>query len=258
VTGGAPASVRRAPWQVALVSAPAGPANARERYLCSGALVAPAVVVTAAHCLFQRPALAPAASFAVVAGRSRLSSPGGREIAVRAYRLLRDRHGAVRFDYGARRFDVALLSLAAPARARPIKLAGPRERRLWAPGRTAYVAGWGSLGPGGPFPDVLHTVRLRIVADARCARRYPGELFAADMLCAGAPGRDACLRDSGGPLVVRAPAGSFRLVGTVSWGRSPCGSAPGVYARLAGAAIGPALRAAVRRLAGVDVVGSRR
>ena len=52
------------------------------------------------------------------------------------------------------------------------------------------------------------------------------------MICASDPGKDACQRDSGGPLVTRVGAG-YTLIGLVSWGQGCAeAAAPGVYARV--------------------------
>ena len=64
---------------------------------------------------------------------------------------------------------------------------------------------------------------------------FPSVQVVSSMLCAGVAGggRDACKRDSGGPLTQTA-AGQTSLVGVVSWGQG-CAEAnyPGVYTRQA-------------------------
>jgi hypothetical protein len=228
-----------------------------ERYLCSGALVAPTVVITAAHCLYQETGLQPPSWFAVVVGRTRLSSSEGAEIPLAGYRFLTDQHGAELFDYGSRRFDVVLLSLTSPAPGPPIKIAGADERWLWTPGRIAYLTGWGQLGPNDPFADDMRVVRLPIVSDTTCRDGwYHGEFLTDVMLCAGGQGRSACHGDSGGPLAAPTASGGFRLVGLASWGTNPCGGAPSVYTRIADGLMRSALQMAGQQAAGIDIAGS--
>ena len=172
--------------------------------------------------------------------------------------------GNVLFDDGTLEWDAVFLELAstASAPAAPIKIAGPDETATWAPGRTAFVTGWGSTNSGGTnFPDNLREGQIEMISDAACGSSsvYGSEFFPETMVCAGflAGGVDTCIGDSGGPLVVPLFGGGFRLVGSTSWGFS-CAqpNAPGVYARLGDTPLRSALAAGILEVAGVNVLGS--
>ncbi len=87
-------------------------------------------------------------------------------------------------------------------------------------GHLVTASGWGALSEGGPSPDLLHEVRIPVVANQICNRpaAYNGEV-ADSMLCAGLStgGKDSCQGDSGGPLWVRFEDQDYQ-VGVVSWG----------------------------------------
>ena len=134
------------------------------------------------------------------------------------------------------------------------RLAARSERQLWKAKTNAYLAGWGALGAGRPSPDTLRVVRVPIISDQACRTAYRGEVYIDVMLCAGSMGHDACARDSGGPLVVPAGRGQFRLIGSISWGLDPCGRKPGVYTRLAAEPMRTVLRQMVLAVASVDIV----
>ena len=96
------------------------------------------------------------------------------------------------------------------------------------------VTGWGKSNPDGKFSTILKEVELPIVPRDICEAEYRnspvlGPNFNLDpsFICAGAPGKDACYGDGGGPLVCEYE-NRWRLVGIVSWGLS-CGEYPGVY-----------------------------
>jgi len=78
---------------------------------------------------------------------------------------------------------------------------------------------------------VLQEVGVKVFANSDCGS-YPNGAITANMMCAGAPGKDSCQGDSGGPLVTEIN-GRFTLIGVVSWGYGcAMDDYPGVYARM--------------------------
>ena len=122
-----------------------------------------------------------------------------------------------------------------------------------------YISGWGitdyqiyrgkarraiksGTKPGSFYPKSLHYTTVNLVKTSTCEKwlsyqaqdnqRNVGE----NSFCAGVEngGQDACINDSGGPLVYRDPiTGRFSLIGIISWGIG-CGQemSPGVYVRV--------------------------
>ncbi|WP_083976722.1 S1 family peptidase [Kitasatospora azatica] len=233
VGGWADSTVQR-PWMVAVASR-AQFGDSRSGQFCGGALVTPTKVVTAAHCFYdereghstERPGLT------VVVGRTDLTSRAGVEVPVTDVWI----HPQYSFDQNMQ--DVAVLTLQSPQDGRELlPLVRQGDMAPYAAGTPAQVYGWGDTTGRGSYANTLHGVDVPMVADAVCARDYPGgpdgAFDARGMVCAGEAhgGKDACQGDSGGPLVVNG-----RLVGLVSWGTG-CAEArhPGVYTRLAAVA----------------------
>jgi Trypsin len=266
IVGGQPTTIGEWPWQVAVTLNDAlYQGNGFERQFCGGSLVAPQVVVTAAHCFYDEGAggFPPAdqgfgPEYSVISGRTTLSGPGGQEIAVSDYYWFVEGAGDPLYDPGTNRWDVVILELASASAQSAVRVAGPGEEPVWAPGQDADITGWGTTSEGGQGSDTLREARISILADERCGA-YGKRFKPALMLCGGrlAGGVDTCQGDSGGPLVAPIEGGGFRLVGLTSWGDG-CArpGKPGVYARLAAHPIRSALAQGIQQLFGVDVLGS--
>lgn len=262
VVGGKPTSIAQVPWQAAVTLNPAVySGNAVDRQFCGGSLVAPILVITAAHCLVNPNdgTLISADELAVVTGRTRLSSDEGEELPVADRFLFVDGQGNPLYDGRTSAWDIALLQLAQPSTSTPIKVVGLDERELWAEGRAASVSGWGATSFQGPGSDELLAAELSVLPDPHCVRSLPGVFRPETSFCVGVTGgeRDSCQGDSGGPLVAPTLDGGARLIGDVQAGFE-CGRLgnPGFYGRFGADPLNGALRNGAMQIAGVDIVGS--
>jgi hypothetical protein len=208
---------------------------------CSGALISPVIVATAAHCAVVEPepgVVRPAApgSLEVVAGHLVSDAVGAGMIRpvveVRVHEeydhdfiMGRSRSGAGQGGIGSPN-DIALLFLSYPFDAIPT---GPlltldRQRELIRHGDVGFVAGYGVYDLDGDRTGELHIsdAIIDIIGDQELLTRRSDVLG------------DSCYGDSGGPLYVPTEKGEF-LVGLVSRGRSDverdCGDG-GVYTLL--------------------------
>lgn len=167
--------------------------------LCSGALIAPDVVLTAAHCLNV---FGPEGPYEVFFGAGLLPEPQGRF--VRVTRAVRHP------DYvpETHAYDAALLRLATPVPETPLRLPGPTGFAL-APGMAARVLGFGETKD----------------AQAPSGRRRQGTLSVTEVspsaFRAGPAPAMSCVGDSGGPVLVNGATGEV-LAGITASGDVAC------------------------------------
>jgi hypothetical protein len=186
--------------------------------LCSGAVIAPDLVLTAAHCVLER------AQYRVVAVDRRFRPRTVRAVAAAMHPEFVP-GTTPRTQPGV---DLAILKLAEPLGPEFMPL-DPRVAGRVAKGQPVDLAGFGVVGEGNKASArVLRQTRLVSLGTLQVANRVV--VVADEERLAQVSGAGACRGDSGGPIFAGGPGG-YQLVGIVSWSsgafmgrdRSACG-----------------------------------
>jgi len=196
IVGGTVAGPGTFPW-LAYVDYSAG----GDSFACSGTVVAPALVLTAGHCAVDLAtgALDQASGYAVVTGALNWTASGAQTSGVS--RVLADPG----YDPATSQDDAALLVLATPTSAPPLRLATPADVGLLAPGSLTAVAGWGETIPGdvGSASDALQYTTTVVQSGAYCNHGAQDFDPVTELCAIDAPALTGgtCFGDSGGPLI---------------------------------------------------------
>ncbi|XP_017051290.1 trypsin-1 [Drosophila ficusphila] len=221
IVGGWETRITFFPYQVSL--------QIGTRHGCGGSIIAPTIILTAAHCVLEH---TKPQYYAIRAGSSEWAQ-GGSYIRVKRIVPHPKFHEPTRMNN-----DIAIVQLQQPLvyseEIQPINLVSTQNRIQ--PTAQLFVSGWGSLS----ISQMQSEKRLRYTVvqqldQNQCVRNYFGAGTVTNtMFCAGTQngGRDSCQGDSGGPLVTPVD-GRMKLYGVVSWGFG-CANAfyPGVYTKV--------------------------
>ncbi|CAH0562093.1 unnamed protein product [Brassicogethes aeneus] len=227
VVGGGNANLGAWPWQAALYK--------EGEFQCGATLLSDKWLVSAGHCFYHSQDEHWVARLGALRRGTSFPSPYEQ---LRAISNIIVHPGYV--DSGFIN-DISLLQMEFPVvysdYVRPVCLPPPNQPPT--DGRLCTVIGWGQLFEVGRiFPDTLQEVQVPVISTAECRKRtvfLPLYKITDDMFCAGYErgGRDACLGDSGGPLMCPEANGRWVLHGITSNGYG-CARAnrPGVYTKV--------------------------
>ncbi|MGE5336148.1 MAG: S1 family peptidase [Nitrososphaerota archaeon] len=194
-------------------------------FACTGTVVAPRIVLTAAHCVesIEVGKITPASRYATATG---IADPGqaGPENVFHVVAT----HVFPGFDPGLLHGDAAILVLDRPTAAPPLSLAGAADAALYAGGAEAQLTGWGLTRAGAKQPpDNLQATTMVVKTPSACKREtslFYKPFFPAAQTCVLAATRASggCFGDSGGPAIGTRADGTPVELGITSTGGPEC------------------------------------
>ncbi|XP_058823144.1 trypsin beta-like [Topomyia yanbarensis] len=240
IVGGTPATFGEFPSKVSIQLVQ------NSAHFCGGTLLTMKHVLTAAHCVTNDEGIpwSPSRIQAMADDLNVLPKMASSSRQIRQVKqlVIHDKYRPSTLEN-----DIAVARLVSEFTKTNSLYPSKRVSSVPAAGELCVLAGWGVTAEHSQtVSPTLQRVNLAVVDFDRCNLAYQGSLTRG-MMCAGAPGRDACQGDSGGALMCQ-----NRVAGVVSFGAG-CAHPdfPGVYMDVAHFEkwIGKALSGGVGRLA---------
>lgn len=231
IVGGRAASIAEFP-SLAFIEAREG----KHGFACSGTVVAPRVILTAAHCVeeIEKGTITPAANYAVATG---VTDPSEAQIGNVFH--VAETHVFPGFDPGILHGDAAILILSTPTSAPPIPMAGATDAGIYAGGAPVQLVGWGlTSAKAKEEPGGLRATEMLVQTPTSCKQKtrtfYPPYSEAAQVcLLATTRASGGCFGDSGGPAIGQRADGTPVEVGITSTGGPNCSTRlPNVLTRV--------------------------
>lgn len=236
IVGARIADVGSWPWMVAIFRK----YKTIKRFYCGGSLITQKHVITASHCVFDEKnyPLDPS-DLSVRLGEHDLTSDNDNASTID--RLVKITKYHEKFVPETYENDIAILTLDKAVKftnsIHPVCLPYKVLRNENLVDRSAFITGWGKTVYNGNYSDKLREAQVPIIDLEHCKMAYQDVVNLTKVyMCAGYEdgGTDACLGDSGGPLML--PGGednNYYQIGIVSFGIL-CAHRdyPGVYTRI--------------------------
>lgn len=188
-------------------------------YFCTGTLIAPNIVLTAASCIY-------AADFVMVSGRvfptariNAYNQPASKDKSINANVLATLYNSFYNFGDTFPSFDIALMLLDRNiTQVKPVMLPPAKTMPTYANNTFMATLGWGPTnGTQTNTSSFLRWTDIRYLTTKDCAQQWPTKLWASGRLvCARwfGHGKNSCYRlgqpgDGGSPLILEDPSGDY-------------------------------------------------
>lgn len=223
IVGGHPVTIEEFP-SLAYIEAVEG----KHGFSCTGTVVAPRIVLTAAHCVenVEQGTITPTKAYALSTGVAdpTKAEPGNIFHVVAT-------HVFSGFDPGLLHGDAAILVLDRPTAAPPVPLAGAGDAGLYSGGAQAQLTGWGLTKAGAKEqPANLRATTMLVQSSDSCrqkVKRFYKPFLPEAQVCLLSADRASggCFGDSGGPAIGHRADGTPVQLGVTSTGGPECSTA---------------------------------